>query len=124
METEWELTREPNSNVFGMMRIVPETQQTTTIILQFGLLSRCIVPKSDAYQISTTSPLTSGTAPILLAPRKYESSDSHNSGSAFSLVADGRRSRSVVDLGVKVIKFWKLGHVLSAIYRAWLKGGG
>ena len=26
METEWELTREPNSNVFGMMPIVPETQ--------------------------------------------------------------------------------------------------
>ena len=71
METEWELTREPNSNVFGMMRIVPETQQTITIILQFGLLSRCIVPRSDANQISTTSPLTSGLAPILLAPRKY-----------------------------------------------------
>ena len=47
VETEWELTREPNSNVFGMMRIVPETQQTITIILQIGLLSRCIVPRSD-----------------------------------------------------------------------------
>ena len=41
VETEWKLTREPNANVFGMMRIVPETQQTITIILQFGLLSRC-----------------------------------------------------------------------------------
>ena len=36
-------------------------------------------------------------------------------GSAFSSVADRRRSRSVANLRVKVNKFWKLGHVLPAI---------